>query len=170
MIIVVEGCDNSGKSTIAAKLAKRLRGLLIKSEHIPPLNEHLQEYMEVLQAAEMYGNGVVVSDRHHVVSEPIYGDIIRGGHKLKEVTIKQALDQISAFVYCRPSDELILGTMAERQQMAGVTKNASALLKGYDQFFGSDFEYYRQKVWTYDYTKDSEEALAREIQIYARLP
>lgn len=166
MIIVVEGCDNSGKTTIALKLAKRLKGLYLKSENIPPKREYLAQYMGLLAVAELYGNGIVVSDRHHAVSEPIYGSIIRGGHQLEEIAIQLALTQISAFVYCRPSDELIIGKMPEREQMPGVLRNARKLIEAYDQYFESTYLDFQHKVWTYDYTKNSDEALALEILRY----
>lgn len=170
MIIVVEGVDNSGKTSIAMWLAKRLKGLYLKSEHIPPEAMQLRQYMNILTVAEIYGNGIIVSDRHHAVSDPIYGHILRGGTKLESDLIERAMKQIHAFVYCRPSDELIIDRMAERDQMAGVLPNVRRIIQAYDFYFEDTFLDQRHKVWTYDYTKDSEEALAQEILKYARLP
>lgn len=165
MIIVVEGADNSGKTTIALNLAKRLKAIYVKSENIPPEERFLGQYGMILTSANVYGNGIVISDRHHAVSDPIYGPIVRGWTKLDVDEALAHIRRIDAFVYCRPTEDVITRTMNERKQMAGVAQNAHKLIQAYDKFFAQEF--IRTKVWIYDYTKDSEEVLAREIQRYA---
>lgn len=169
MIIIVEGVDNSGKTILANKLAKKLKAILIKTENIPPEATALYQYAGILQAAEAYGNGIVVSDRHAAISDPIYGPICRGWTKLLLGECANEIDRVDAIVYCRPSDELILSNLSERDQMAGVVTNVKALIDAYDQFFGQ-LELKNGKVWRYDWSKDDVNILAQEIQRYARLP
>lgn len=167
--IVVEGVDNSGKTTIALKLVKRLKGIYLKTEFIPPERESLAQYATIIEAATYYGNGIVISDRHAAVSDPIYGPIVRGWTKLEWDEVLVQIANVEAFVYCRPSDDVIMRTISTREQMAGVVKNTHALIQAYDAFFG-ELESRTARVWRYDYTKDDTEVLAREIHKYARLP
>ncbi len=164
MIIVCEGVDNSGKSTLALWLAKRLKGIYVKTENIPPRDKFLPQYANILTAAQLYGNGIVVSDRHHAISEPIYGPICRGSSSISVSAATAYLTQVNAYVYCRPSNERIIATMPEREQMSGVIQNVQRLIDAYDKFFEAP----DARVWRYDWTKDSSEALAQEILRYAQ--
>jgi adenylate kinase family enzyme len=164
MIIVVEGPDNAGKTTLALLLAKRLKAIYVKTEFIPPERGSLAEYSRILEAAEAYGNGKVISDRYAAVSDPLYGPIVRGWTKLDPEQVQEELSKVDAFVYCRPPDGHMLKTMNVREQMDGVTKNANELIRAYDLFFQEMTAW--GKVWRYDWSKDDPNILAREIQKY----
>lgn len=165
MIIVVEGTDNAGKTTLALSMAKKMKAIYVKSENIPPKDEYLDQYSTILIACQEYGNGIVITDRHHAVSEPIYGPIVRGASSIDQKFAAAFLGGINAFVYCRPSNSVITRTMNEREQMKGVSHNIEAIIEMYDKFFAQP--HIRERTWVFDWTKDLEQVLIEEIRRYA---
>lgn len=161
-IIVVEGVDNSGKTTLALELAKRLRAVFVKVER-PAKGNDLPAFSNILEVASLY-SGIVVIDRHVAISEPIYGEIIRGGHALREDEMKSAIARVTDIVYCRPPTDVIMGTLEVRGQMEGVVKHAAELLKAYDFLFEEDVPGVGHKLHRYDYTqKDALVNLLKEL-------
>lgn len=81
MLIIVEGCDGVGKSTLAENLAARLGGA--KVLHLGPPKRHPLE--ETVLELDWYRPGDegehVIVDRFHL-GEMIYGPIYRGESKL----------------------------------------------------------------------------------------
>ena len=114
----------------------------------------------------MYGNGLVITDRHHCVSEPIYGPIVRGASSISPSICPTFLRQVGIFIYCRPGNKVITMNMNERQQMSGVVNNIEAIIQEYDKFFLS--EGIKERTLRYDWTKDSEQVLVQEIKRHAR--
>jgi thymidylate kinase len=80
MLVIIEGCDGTGKSTLAARLAERLDGAEVL--HLGPPKRHPLE--ETVLALDDYTPGSgrhVIVDRFHL-GEMIYGPIYRGESKL----------------------------------------------------------------------------------------
>lgn len=78
MIIILEGCDGSGKTTLAKHLVEKY-GLEYRHEGPPPPDVHpLQYYGAILDAAR--GKNVVF-DRF-ALGERVYGPVLRGGTRL----------------------------------------------------------------------------------------
>lgn len=149
MIIVVEGHDNSGKTTLGAQIAKAIRAVYIKAER-PSAGPDLLVYHSILREAQRY-SGHVVADRHVAISEPIYGPICRGSHDLNQGDIALCLGDIGLLIYCRPPDDVILKTMGDRPQMDGVIDHAPEILKAYDSFFIGFNLAREQRFIKYDY-------------------
>ncbi len=154
-LIIVEGTDNSGKTTVAKELASQSHGVYINSKHRPPPSvTYLLEYQEILGQISRFTS--VVTDRHPAISESVYGPIIRGSCSLRtEREVNFCLEEAAAIVYCCPPADLVLASLPEREQMAGVAENILALREAYDQFFASE----RWPVYRYDYTTRSAEEL-----------
>jgi|SRR5579863_718761 len=157
MIIVVEGCDNAGKTTLALDLAKRLRAVFLKVER-PARGVDLMAFANLLEVAKSY-SGIVVTDRHVAISEPIYGNIIRGGHSLKTEDLALARERIDLVVYCRPPNARIFSTMADREQMEGVIEQGESILCAYDDLFFTPGPRHTR----YDYTTMTVDDLLQRI-------
>lgn len=166
MIVVVEGPDNAGKTTLAQYLAKEMRAVFIKVER-PKRAVDLKAYQHVLNIARSY-SGVVVTDRHVAISEPIYGPICRGGHDLQQGDIEICCSQLDAMIYCRPPDAVIMKTISERAQMEGVVENTSAIIEAYDQWYERVFHQTSRYdfLGKYDFTKDQREHVLAELKAY----
>lgn len=173
MIIVVEGPDNVGKTTLGLWLAKELRAVYVKVER-PKRAVDLVAYQHFLETANSY-SGWVVADRHVAISEPIYGPICRGGHDLKDSDLEMCLARLAAIIYCRPPTARIMSTLAERPQMEGVVQNTSAIIDAYDRWWLKtiDENYMRpfRFLSQFDFTSTSAEycrrKLVEELKIFA---
>jgi predicted HAD superfamily Cof-like phosphohydrolase/adenylate kinase family enzyme len=98
MNIILEGHDNSGKSTLALFLAKRLR-MTIHSSEGP--ERYPGEMIERLTRYDALDN--VIFDRHPCISEPIYS-ISRGNKCVlpTEVIMDFYSKRKNLFIYCDP--------------------------------------------------------------------
>ncbi len=93
--IVIEGPDNTGKSTLAQALANAMHLGVIGSEgpekYPGEINERIQRY-----SARM---DLTIFDRHPAVSEPIYG-LLRGQLNVDSALLAGFYAQPHLFIYC----------------------------------------------------------------------
>jgi cytidylate kinase len=162
MIIVVEGPDNAGKTTLAQQIAKDLKAVLIKVER-PKRAIDLVAYQGLLHKAAEY-SGAVVADRHVAISEPIYGTIIRGGHELKPEDIMLCMAELDVVIYCRPFRDKIIGSIRSRPQMDGVVENTRAIIDAYDEFFNPAGWDHRAKLAVFNYEHQKTEDLIQSLK------
>lgn len=154
-MIILEGMDNSGKSKLAVHLSEIFELPLIHSpkDRSNMVNDALT--MLVL-------NPRAVLDRFSVISESIYGLIIRGRIGFDDYNAQWGfyMDRLARckplIIYCRPSDEKILD-FGEGEQMYGVIANAEELIAAYDAFMTK----WRKRFWIYRYDFMALEAHAR---------
>lgn len=114
MNIVVEGPDNSGKSTLVRYLATRL-GLPVDKGKGPPRSA--QEWAERFNDMPPE-TADVIFDRHTAVSEPIYGPLMRGesfAHAYPHL-IRQFYARRRLFVFCRPTEQTLRGHVADHER------------------------------------------------------
>jgi len=133
-MIIVEGMDNSGKSTLCEGLAERFNLRVIKRAQGPPTDKDkfLSMVVRLLTV-----DPEVIYDRHPIISEAVYGPILREKNALNEELawddwMNALLDREPLIVYCRPPEEKIL-CFDDRDQMVGVPENAKRLIRRYDQ-------------------------------------
>lgn len=79
-----------------------------------------------------------VLDRHPLISEPIYGPILRK-HNLIDLIEKddgrivaRLKRTVNLIIYCRPPTELILHNLHNREQLKGIEENILKLIEAYD--------------------------------------
>ena len=100
MNIVIEGVDNTGKSTLARILSTAL-GMTIQPSEGPPkfegeMKKRIDRYLEMDDT---------IFDRHPCVSQPIYRSIRDADHSKESVdhnAIKRFYDSRPIFIYCDP--------------------------------------------------------------------
>ena len=131
-IWVIEGPDNSGKTTLAQRLAKKLGGIYVKGEYVN------QPEVEVIRLhawlRESPGSRLIICDRHPVVSDPIYGTVVRKTQSMLSPGFCLGMSQYYNVVYCRPPRDNILN-FGDREQMEGVIRQANELVDAYDQWW-----------------------------------
>jgi hypothetical protein len=96
-MIVVEGVDNSGKSTLIKGLMPALDGYLVQSGEGPPKypgeqNERVKRYLRFSQR--------IIFDRHPCVSQPIYCSIRANADPIDNELIDRFYDLKPLFIYC----------------------------------------------------------------------
>jgi hypothetical protein len=102
MNIVIEGPDNSGKSTLAELLSERTRMPIVPSEgpskYPGEINERIKRYLAY--------QGVIF-DRHPAVSDPIYNSFRRTNITPIDQDLVQAFYSTKPyFIYCRGKGNL----------------------------------------------------------------
>lgn len=162
-LIICEGMDNSGKSTLVAKLQLDLDAPIVK----PPSwnrifklgKKAITVYADWLQLEHYQAKYIdIIMDRHPLISTFVYEPVLFNSNSLKTHPAYQTLktvfqDSKPLIVYCRPSDETIRN-FGERDQMAGVVDHAPALTCAYDLLM----DRYRRdgfNVINYDWQSDS---------------
>ena len=105
-MIFLEGADNSGKTTLAKKMSKLLDiPFILGSPHPPRDSSVLDEWYKNL----VHYGGLAVYDRCPMISEMVYGHVLRG-HDVQQA--QEALERLCIthspiFIYCRPSDSVL---------------------------------------------------------------
>lgn len=95
MLIILEGPDNSGKSTLAQYIAQHMHRTIVASEGPEKwpgeINERVRRYHQ---------HRDVIFDRHPCVSQPIYGQI-RKNTMIEPELLREFYADAPIFVYCR---------------------------------------------------------------------
>lgn len=164
MIIIVEGLDHTGKTTLCHKLLQELQGSYLIHAYKPT------ELMYPVEENVIFLNnhqGLCIHDRHNVFSEFVYGPILRGsnvmeqGYSFEDWMGKMANSCI--VIYCRPSAKIISETINNREEMDGVQDNFGELLVAYDDLMWRLMQYnqrtpmdFQVPMMVHDYTVDTE--------------
>lgn len=145
-MIIIEGMDGSGKTVLAQQLSIRLGDVPIKRfvtsggpANLDLLVEEVRAALKELQdQVTQNRRPVVIYDRFSLISEPIYGTILRdrnhfGDEWVSLIDLLLALDPI--VVYCRPGIEYILQNIRKTtdSQMSGVVSKVLELVNAYDE-------------------------------------
>lgn len=143
MTIIVEGFDNVGKTTLINTL-KKIHGKrvdIIKPpgpfENRGSLIDWLNPEMDKCKTFQ-YNKGMAIYDRFPIISELVYGPIVRGESMVTGPVFDETFYGLTSaafpvtFIYCRPPDEKILD-FGFREQMDGVIERSLELLNGYDE-------------------------------------
>lgn len=165
MIIILEGPDNGGKTTLAKFLSTQT-GLRLHHSGGPP-----KDRSEILyRATELLKLENVIFDRFPVISDRIYSKLLRGEDFFANTTFPIRLAQQRPFIiYCRPPMEVLLKLDGHevkehetQEHVEAMKKKALDIVIAYDQ---------AMKAWDplyYDYTIDHsavDEMLIRYIQL-----
>ncbi len=164
-MIIIEGMDNSGKTKLAEYLAERFNLPHIKS---PKDRTNLLD--DALTTLILNPNAIF--DRFSILSEVVYGPILRGktafdGDELRQwIFYMNKLVQCKPLIfYCRPPDEKILDFGREKH-MTGVIKHGKELLSAYDSLM-TDWVG-RLLIRKYDFTTSykAKSSAFRAVQTY----
>lgn len=161
-IIVVEGVDGSGKTTLVERAREGQREryfLIVRASRYPPDNKTAFQYLQWIKHQRELD---LVLDRIHFISDRIYGPLLRNEDLFGSMPISFGLGDVSVIVYARPPTENIRENVAKLHQMKGVKDNLDALIARYDVHM----EFLRgqgHKILTYDYTKDDPTSFWRYV-------
>ena len=136
-MIIVEGMDNTGKTTLIQQLAEDLKLTIAKTYYKPwGDRDEMVLYANWLEICPF----PLIVDRHPFISELIYGTTLRG-HSHSDRSLAASVQGIHLVIYCRPPTDTILSTLQDREQMEGVDKHAKALLDLYDEVVQDSVHY-----------------------------
>lgn len=161
-MIILEGPDNSGKSTLARELANLTRYLVIHPGGAPIDAAHEIQCME----EQFKQSGLnVIHDRVTCISQPVY-NTMRNTSGPSIGTCKHIFKLLNhrhnLIIYCRPPNEIVLSMQNHvvkshdsPEHIKLVEANQEKLVASYDLLFSL------VPHIKYDYTIDSAEDLAK---------
>lgn len=170
-MIIVEGCDNTGKTTLINNLCKDLPLHRAPKSPGPATEEELWDYMLKYLNRPISYTKATIMDRFPIPSEEVYGPVLRNGSSLSPWRRAKAEKMLRshkvALIYCdRPTEE-ILKTFGEREQLEGVEERIDIIRRRYEDVIqsllsvGALYAFYR-----YDFGVDSYEDLKNFIRKY----
>src|SRR5687767_10954920 len=116
-MLIVEGPDNSGKSTLVRRLAEDAKLLLIAQKRKPRNRDEYFDFLNrMIPLAKCWPT---VFDRWSRISESVYGPIIRGRSIFtdRDLEVARAAPMLAGLkpllIYCRPSDSSITSTIRD---------------------------------------------------------
>jgi len=162
-MIIVEGMDSSGKTTLIRKLSADLQLLVMNNRRLP---HHAQDIIKFQRRAlGMDRHFPVILDRLATISEPIYGPLCRNTGMLKvkvrDLLVLQLKFSRSIIIYCRPCKDTIF--KFEEPQMEGVLSNREDLLNWYDRDMLA-LERVGIPVYRYDWESDDYQVLLNQVK------
>jgi len=156
MIIILEGPDCAGKTTLAEKFKKEL-GINAKYIH---LNSEAVEsdYTCVLDPNKHVGTKHRIIDRHWP-SEVVYGHVFRNGPRINvDRIVSYAQTQKAIYILCLPPKKEVSKNFHKRIEK----EQYNTVSKVYD-FYKTLISTYSEFI-KYDYTKDTFEEIFKKVK------
>lgn len=133
-IISIEGMDGAGKTTLISNLRTTGQSfwILSRAKRVKDVEELRSSliWMNCLPH-----NRILILDRHPLISESVYGEILRGENlqdQLDPSFLEYYYRCITRVVYCRPLTATIRKNIQNSGQMKGVSENIHRLIIRYD--------------------------------------
>lgn len=144
MNVVIEGLDNSGKSTLARVLSSQLNRQVFSSEgpekEPGELEKRVQRYSEQTYA---------IFDRHPCVSDPIYSMARGKPCVLSQNIVAQFYDTKPLFIYCDPGAKGLGGHIRKEhdsdEHMQAVESHYQSLLHQY-KYWAADHSHINWRI------------------------
>lgn len=124
MIIVIEGIDNSGKSTLARELSSAINWKIQSSEGPPQYPGELD-----IRLAKYQHRDQTIFDRHPVVSQTIYGTMRGGPFDFNIKWSKLFYESNPLLIYCDPGDRHLIG---HKRSLFDTDQHLRQIEDGYD--------------------------------------
>jgi hypothetical protein len=160
-IIIVEGPDGAGKTTLLSNLRKdsAVYFWTASSSHRPKTLRELTDAVHWISQAT-YLKLPVICDRFPILSESVYGILMRGKCLLDELSPRHQQqitesfrDGVDRIIYCRPPLEQIKHNVKGIPQMEGVVEVIERIVQRYDELMRMLKDEDKLHVTWYDYTK-----------------
>lgn len=166
-MIVVEGMDNTGKTTLIEMLAKALNLYSVKVASRPKETSDVFQCLSLLANWDLQCKNRLIADRLQVISEYIYGPICRNTNIVGDEVFRGFLESLPGYkmtiIWCRPKNEIIKSSLGHRDQMAGVSEQADKLIARYDEVMW-DIQI-RIPLLQWDYTRGDFSSLLHAVTV-----
>lgn len=138
--LIIEGPDGGGKTRLIEALQRRFPGLSKGPRASTSLGGPVPDLAEWVTAQNKYMDSCttpLIYDRHPVISEPIYGTIVRGrpkpgfdpGPYLS--TMRLSLYEKCFVIFCLPSLAQCQSAVDKERDMPGVAENIDEIYAAY---------------------------------------
>lgn len=154
MNIVVYGCDNSGKTSLANHIVEKFNFEYVRSKGGPKMGTQ-----EVLQYLDQNLNSASdkVFDRFSIIEEYTNGLVLRDRDRFQDEFIdkERFLDRVDLFIYACP-DMATVKNFGDREQMDGIIENIDRLREMYRVFTINDVITANRQLFIFDWTVDKD--------------
>lgn len=170
MIIILEGPDGGGKTTLAEALRQRLTNdrMTHVIKHGPYKGVQSEDlckiYFRSMTAALTYDDHVIM-DRSWL-SEPVYGYVYRGGQNRVDIPRRRMLERVALsrgaiVIQCQPDFEVCADTFLERsdEEYLDTVEQLKRVYNEYEQLK----QYTCLPIIHYDYKTDALEDLVAQL-------
>lgn len=155
-MIIVEGPDGSGKSTLVTRLAQVLK-LPVASKVVTSDTQPIVDLRKWTEDNVHKGFQPVIFDRHRLISEPIYGPVIRARQHGEFYDVTWLSDMMWHFynskpivIYCLPDILTVRENVAREDTDNAVVKDhIAAIYAGYVARASMDFTRGLGKLYNY---------------------
>lgn len=162
MFVIVEGPDNSGKSTLCAALRTHFPLVAFQHSGGPPKDEG--EFFSRINRLLSHKKPVIF-DRFPIISDHVYGPVVRGEDIFKgnwEGYVNRMMARRPIIIYCRPPNDVLMRGMDNHpvkehetaEHVERVKRNALELIRRYDVVMGQLVCHH------YDFTQGSRQFIA----------
>lgn len=163
MLTILEGPDGSGKTTLAEYLTEHTERPIL---HSPGLRHGRDEMIAwVLKRLSSPDRDDYILDRFPLISELVYGPIIRSGAELNfgHALYSAWYQTPTTVIYCRPPYDVI-EQEAKKKETEALMKKLPQIVRGYDHIMAGQLSANLKgktqvSIITYDYTVDSPETI-----------
>lgn len=156
-IVIVEGPDGAGKTTLISNLRKATKRHFITLSRNGRPRKPDDLLLSIPWIAQCPEGVDLVCDRHPLISEWIYGPHVRGEDPYVASVYSPASSidllgrTVGRIIYCRPPLKTIFDGVRMEEQMGGVNESISKIVTLYDQTM-NNLRYADIKVLYYDWT------------------
>ena len=154
-MIIIEGCDNTGKTVLASKILKKFPQLVQNLDHygVPNEKESYMNYLWKILSMDPRATANMLFDRFFI-SEMVYGPILRGGTKFSKWECKGLIRLLTIhdplIIHCYADIDDIVATFDDRAQLDGVKDNLPAVITAYHTLLLSpEFVNFNQRWYNY---------------------
>jgi thymidylate kinase len=159
-MIIVEGPDNTGKTTLKNRLMKVFP--LTDKGHSGGPPKTVQEWEDrmyrLLLDKTRQETLTFIVDRFFY-SEIVYGKVLRGStivpQRNMDILEDLLMEHDPMIIYCRRPVHRIKETLSERDQLEGVNENIARICREYDTMFGSRILQFRDRMQIFDFEESS---------------
>ena len=123
MNVILEGPDNSGKSTLAEYLQESIYWPVKDGEGPPKSRSDLMDRVDRYMNMKRY-----ILDRHPVISELIYGMTLRGECRVPDRYVYEFYNQPNLVIYCRNVER---GLHGHQPSLFDTEEHTAQLEEGY---------------------------------------
>lgn len=160
-MIVVEGPDGGGKTTFIQKLSDRLN-LPVAPRVVSKNTEALTNLKVWTERNVAEGFQPIIFDRHRLISEPIYGSLLRREFEPGFDDIQWLYEQFTKFytycspvvIYCLPPFKTVMKNIKDDPDNKVVKARIRRIYSLYAAKAASDISLRPDDTFWYDYTAD----------------
>lgn len=160
-MIIVEGPDGAGKSTLIRQIQKRWPDLEVAPRVVSPDTKDLVDLQQWVDHNLAEGFQYKLFDRYRLISEFIYGPALRyqmrpgfTSRVWTQVSMRKFRDISPVIIYCMPPLEIVKANIENDPENEVVLEKIEAVYTGYLHRIALDSLIDNFKVIVWDYTMD----------------